>query len=430
MERQQRRSPSNRSPSTRDDGLMSEQPWGRVDDAGVVFVRTADGEHRVGEWLAGDPAAGLAFYQRRYATLTIDIDLLEHRLKDAGLAPDEAMAKIGKLRAQVDDPQCVGDLAALRVRLDALVMLVDQRRKDRETERAASRERARGLRETLVGEAESLADSKQWKSTGERFRAIVEEWKLLPHVERSFEQELWKRLSHSRAVFEKRRRAWFAERDTKRDEAQGVKEGLVREAEALAESTEWGATAAQFRSLMSRWKAAGQAPRGADDELWAAFKAAQDKFFTARSAAFTERDATLAENLKAKLALLGEAEALLPVKDQTTARSALRAIQDKWAAVGHVPRADSDRVEKRLLAVEQGIRENEDTRWQRSNPEARARAAATVEQLTKSLAKLAKELATAEQGGDASAAEKANEAIAARREWLAQAEQSLAEFTP
>ena len=408
---------------------MSEQPWGRVDDTGVVYVRTAEGEQKVGEWLAGSPADGLAYYQRRYAGLAVDVDLLEHRLTDAGLAPDEAMAKIGKLRAQVDEPQCVGDLAALRTRLDALVTVVDQRRKDREAERAASREQARALRESLVTEAEALSESTQWKNSGERFRAIVEEWKHLPHVERSFEQELWKRLSHSRAVFEKRRRAWFAERDANREEAKTVKEGLVREAAAISDSTEWGATAGEFRSLMTRWKAAGQAPRGVDDELWQKFKASQDQFFSARSAALNERDASLNQNLTAKLELLKEAESLLPVKDPAAARTSLRAIQDKWAAIGHVPRSDRDRAEKRLQAVEQAIRDHEDTRWRRSNPEAQARASATVEQLTKSLAKLEKELAAAQQSGNESAASKAQEAIAARREWLAQAEQSLAEFS-
>ena len=409
---------------------MSEQPWGRVDDAGVVFVRTADGERKVGEWLAGDPAEGLAYYRRRYSSLTVDVDLLEHRLKDAGLAPDEAMAKIGKLRAQVVEPQCVGDLAALDARLDALVGVVDQRRADHEAERAANRERARAMREELVAEAERLAESTQWKVSGERFRAIVEEWKHLPHVERSFEQDLWKRLSHARASFEKQRRAWFADRDTKRQEAAATKEKLIREAEQLADSTDWGPTAGQFRALMTRWKAAGQAPRGVDDEQWQRFKNAQDKFFAARSAAFSERDASLAENLAAKLALLADAESINPAADAAAARASLRTIQDKWSAIGHVPRADRDSVEKRLQAVEKSVRETEESRWRRSNPEAKARATATVDQLTKSIAKLEKQLSDARQKGDAAAAQKVEEAIAARREWMAQAEQSLAEFSP
>lgn len=409
--------------------VASSQPWGRVDEHGAVFVRTSDGEHKVGEWLAGDPAAGLAYYQRRYAALVVDVELLEHRLTDAGLAPEEAIVKIGKLRTQVDEPQCVGDLAALSARLDALVAIVDRRRDELESEKAKHREQSKAARVSLVEEAEALAESGQWKAGGDRFRAIVEEWKHLPHIDRSTEQELWKRLSHSRSTFEKRRRAWFAERDQKRQEAEATKEKLIKEAESMADSTDWNATTAAFRALMSKWKAAGHAPRGVDDELWNRFKAAQDRFFDARSAVFAKRDAELGENLAAKLALLDQAEALLPVTDQAAARASLRTIQDKWAEIGHVPRNDRDRIEKRLQKVEQALREAADSRWRQSNPEARARATATVEQLTKSIAKLEKERAAAQEKGDAAAVAKATDAITARKEWLAQAQQALEEFT-
>lgn len=34
---------------------MSSDPWGRVDETGTVYVRTAEGEKVVGSWQAGDP---------------------------------------------------------------------------------------------------------------------------------------------------------------------------------------------------------------------------------------------------------------------------------------------------------------------------------------------------------------------------------------
>ena len=39
-------------------------PWGRVDADGTVYVRTADGERVIGSWQAGSPEEALAFYQR------------------------------------------------------------------------------------------------------------------------------------------------------------------------------------------------------------------------------------------------------------------------------------------------------------------------------------------------------------------------------
>ena len=413
-------------------GTTSSQPWGRVDDAGAVYVRTPDGpddEEKVGEWLAGDPADGLRFYERKYASLGVEIDLLEHRLGDAGLAPDEAMALIGKLRDQVDRPHCVGDLAALRSRLDGLVATVDAQRGARRAERAAAREQARARREALVIEAEKLAESTQWKSAGDRFRLLIEEWRAAPHAERAFEQELWKRISHARSTFEKRRRAWFATRDAERTEAVAVKEKIVKEAEALATSKDWGPTSTAFRSLMQRWKNAGPATREAEQELWTRFKAAQDTFFSARSAVFDERDAEQQQNLVKKQQLADEAEKLLPISDLNAARTSLRSIQDRWAQIGHVPRADKPAVERRLQQVEQAMRSAEETKWKRSNPEARARAAATVEQLTTSIAKLEKQREAAASAGKSGDAEKAEAAIAARREWLVQAENTLREFS-
>src|SRR4051794_15929994 len=54
--------------------------WGRIDEAGTVFVRTADGEREVGSWQAGDAEAGLAYYIRRFEDLQTEINLLAKRL--------------------------------------------------------------------------------------------------------------------------------------------------------------------------------------------------------------------------------------------------------------------------------------------------------------------------------------------------------------
>ncbi len=403
--------------------------WGRVDADGTVYVRTPEGETAVGSWLAGSSETGLAYYARRYESLSVDIGLLAQRVKDAHLAPDEAMAKIGKLRSQVDTPQCIGDLDALRSRLDLLVAAVDAQRQQRAADRELAKAAARERREQMVQEAERLAESTQWKSSGDRYRTLVDEWKAAPRIDRAGEQELWQRLSHARATFDKRRRAHFGELDQRRKEAAVTKETLAAQAESLADSTDWGPTAAQFRALMTQWKAAGPAPRGAEDALWKRFRVAQDTFFTARSAAFSERDTDQRANLAAKLALVEQAERLVPVDDLRAARTALRDLQEKFAAIGHVPRGDRDAVEGRMHAVEQAVRDTEQKQWRRSNPEGRSRAEAAVAQLTTSISKLEQQLAKARAEGNVAAADDATDALQARREWLVEAQKALEEFS-
>ncbi len=229
-------------------------------------------------------------------------------------------------------------------------------------------------------------------------------------------------------AYTRRRKVHFAEQHEKRDAARIVKERLVKEAEALSGSTEWGPTSGAYRDLMREWKAAGPAPRDVDDQLWARFRAAQDQFFGARDAAQAEQDQEFAANAEVKQALLVEAEALVPVTDLEAAKKALRDIADRWEAAGKVPRGDLERVEKRMRRVEGAVREAEDARWQRSNPEVAARARSLVDQLESSVAAIEAEVAAAEGAGDEAAATAARERLTAQQEWLTQARAGLDEF--
>src|SRR5215472_7615055 len=155
----------------------------------------------------------------------------------------------------------------------------------------------------------------------------------------------WKRLSAARNAFNKRRKAYFAELTEERDEAKARKESLCEEAEALADSTDWSATAAVFRELMRSWKAAGRASRTDEDELWTRFKTAQDTFFRARAEVYSAKDAALREHAAVKTELLEEAGKLVPVTDVRAARAALRGIQERWEQAGPVPREAHERLE-------------------------------------------------------------------------------------
>jgi hypothetical protein len=259
-------------------------------------------------------------------------------------------------------------------------------------------------------------------------RDLLDEWKGLPRLEKAADDALWHRFSTARTTYTRRRKAHFAELNEQRDSARQVKERLVTEAEDLAGSTEWGATAARYRELMRRWKEAGPAPKAVDDQLWKRFRAAQDAFFGARDSLNAELDRELAANAEKKEALLAEAEALLPVRDLRSAKEAFRSVAERWDAAGKVPRGRVRELEGRMRAVEQAIRAVEDDQWRRSNPEARARAADTVAKLQSSIADLERRRDQARAAGDDAAAARHEADIEARRSWLGQAQQALDDF--
>ncbi len=403
--------------------------WGRVDSEGTVFVRTADGERQVGQWPGGDPTEVLAHFTRKYDALVFEIELLEQRVRSGTLSPEDAGASLKQVRASVADAQVVGDLAALDSRLETLTAAIAAQREKRRAERAKKLVEAHAEKERIATEAERLAAGNDWRGGADKLRVLLDAWKELPRLEKSADDALWRRFSGARTTYTRRRKAHFAELGEKRDAARAVKEKLVKEAEALSSSTEWGPTSGAYRELMRRWKEAGPAPKGVDDQLWQRFRAAQDVFFGARDAANAATEAEFAENAVKKEALLVEAEALLPVTDVAAAKTAFRDIAERWDAAGKVPRERMKELEGRMRKVEQAIRNVEDEAWRKSNPEARARAADTVAQLESSIAELeTKRDKAAAAGNDRKVAEH-EAALEARRSWLAEARKALDEFS-
>jgi hypothetical protein len=408
----------------------ADHPWGRVDADGTVYVRTADGERVIGSWQAGSPEEAIAFFARKYESLETEVVLLEQRIASTDMAPAQASAGVQRLVKSISEANALGDLDGLRTRLERLTEDVGHRREEAKAAREQARGQAKEIKERIVAEAEQIAtEATHWKSSGERMRELLDEWKAAPHADRAAEAVLWKRLSGARNTFTKRRKAYFANLEAEREDVRVRKEKLCADAEDLSGSTDWGPTTSAYRELMQQWKAAGRADRDAEAELWKRFRAAQDKFFNARAEVFSAKDAALREHAEAKQQLLDQAQALLPVTDFRSARAALRGIQEKWEQIGAVPRESREHLESGLRRVEDAVRKTEEAQWRRSNPEALARAEGTVAQLRATIAQLEEQLAKAKDKGDARAERNAEEALTARRAWLEEAENTLAEFS-
>jgi hypothetical protein len=306
--------------------------------------------------------------------------------------------------------------------------VIATQRAARRAERARQNEEIRAAKEQFVLEAERLAAGNDWRGGVNRFRALLDQWKALPRLDRATDDELWHRFSSARTAYTRRRKAQFARENEAREAARVTKEQLAAEAEALATSTDWGPTTGAFRDLMARWKAAGPAPRGVEDTLWKRFRGAQDTFFAAKQAALSAQDSEFRANAQAKEALLAEAEALLPIRDLAAAKAAHRDILRRWSAIGKVPRDAIRPLDTRLRAVESAINEAEGERWRRTNPETRARAEDTAAKLEAQIAALEQRAAKAEARGDHRAAREAAQSAATYREWLAQAQRAASDF--
>jgi hypothetical protein len=385
--------------------------WGRIDADGTVFVRTSEGERVIGSWQAGDAEAGLAYYVRRYEDLETEVTLLEQRLESGAGDPGATRTHAVELHEQLPTASAVGDLAALDARLVALIDAASERADANAAARAQARADAVAAKEQLVAEAEQIAEgATSWKTSGDRLRAIVDEWKHIKGVDRRTDDALWKRFAAARDAFSKRRGQHFAQLDAERGAARQAKEKLIERAEQLGQSSDWKETAAAMRDLMTEWKAAGRAGRDVEDQLWARFRAAQDAFFARRSATFAERDAEQLENQRRKDRIIGEAE-VLDLQDPKAAQAALRVLQSRYDDVGHVPREAIRRNDERMRAAEQRVRDAVDAQWKRGSAESNP----FLSELRARLGEAEAKLERARASGDAARIARAEAEVAQRR---------------
>ncbi|MFM8922387.1 MAG: DUF349 domain-containing protein [Candidatus Nanopelagicaceae bacterium] len=409
--------------------------YGYVADDGTVYVRTPYGDKAVGSYPGKSADEALQYFVRKFESLASEVAILGARIRSNAMVPSDAHEAVNKLRQQIIDSNVVGDLEALHASLNQLPDIIEGNRAAYEAKKAmekAEREARRAdaliQKENIVNEAESLADSENWKSTGERLKELLEQWKAAPRLDKKSDAELWKRFSSARNRFDKKRRTHFANLDAQQKQVATTKRELVEKAEALATSTDWVATARAYKALMDKWKASGRGKPSDDAKLWERFKKAQDTFFTAKNADLEKREGTMQENLVKREALITRIEAILPITDLDRARKEFRELMAEWSKIGITDRNKRAALDARVDVVSNALKEAEAEKWRRSDPAAKARANDVVEQLTKAIAAYEEAATKAAAAGNTKKAQEARMAAEARRSWLSEAEKGLAEF--
>ena len=134
------------------------------------------------------------------------------------------------------------------------------------------------------------------------------------------------------------------------------KSELCEKAELIANSIDeqtkdWNKLSKQIEALQAEWKTIGFASKKDNQKIYDRFRAACDKFFTAKRGYYSNFKDVLEENLKKKEDLCLQAEELKTSTDWKVATDKIINLQRVWKQIGPVTRKQSDLIWKRFRAA-------------------------------------------------------------------------------
>ena len=190
---------------------------------------------------------------------------------------------------------------------------------------------------------EELKNSNDWEAKSKEIIDIQAEWKKIGFAPKSMNVKIFDRFRAACDRFFSAKNEFFVQMKERFQENITKKEELVKAAQALQDSTEWKSTADKMMELQKEWKTVGMVPRKIGDQLWNDFLAACNKFFEARNAAMAGARSEQQENMQKKQEVIEKIKALAE-NDEECTQEAIKALQDEYAAIGHVPFKEKDKL--------------------------------------------------------------------------------------
>ncbi len=195
-------------------------------------------------------------------------------------------------------------------------------------------------------EFDGLKTYAQWEEMTKQVLAIQAEWKTVGFTPRKVNAEIFERFRMACDRFFQAKTAYFKANREKLNANLTAKNALIEKAEALKDSTDWGATTNKFVELQKEWKAIGPVTHKVSDAIWKRFNDACNYFFEQKNAANAGQRKEEEANLELKKGVIAELEKLVENASDDLLKS-VRELQARWNEIGHVPYSKKEKMYRR-----------------------------------------------------------------------------------
>lgn len=208
-------------------------------------------------------------------------------------------------------------------------------------------------KQQIIEEAEKLTDAADVVAAFRSLQTLHDKWRVIGPVAKDLREEIWAKFKDASGIINKRYQDYFEERKAREQENETAKTALCERVEGMDFSANknysaWDEMTKAVITAQEEWKKLGFANKKVNNQLFARFREACDKFFAAKAQFFKDMKDELAENLRRKTALAERAEALKESTEWQKASEELVALQKEWKTIGAVAKKHSDAIWKRF----------------------------------------------------------------------------------
>ena len=186
----------------------------------------------------------------------------------------------------------------------------------------------------------------QWDEMSKQIIELQAEWKTIGFTPRKVNNEIFDRFRAACDRFFQAKTAYFKANREKLSANLAAKNALIEKAEALKDSTDWGATTNKFVELQKAWKTIGPVAHKISDTIWKRFNDACNYFYDKKNEANKGQRKEEEANLELKKAVIAEIEKLAAEPGDNLLQS-IRELQAKWNEIGHVPFSKKEKMYRR-----------------------------------------------------------------------------------
>ena len=151
--------------------------------------------------------------------------------------------------------------AALWKRFSSSRNKFDKRRRTHFSNLDSEQKKVATTKESIVKEAESLANSREWLNTAKKFKELMDQWKAAGRGKKSADTALWNRFKTAQDTFFKAKNADMDKRKGSMVENLAKRDAMIVEFEALLPITDFKSAKKKFYDLMGKWQKIGMTDR-------------------------------------------------------------------------------------------------------------------------------------------------------------------------